>query len=125
MMSSVYAPNTDYHWGQRPCEGKLPSNLTCVWDGKAARHTHPGLGVACMRSNDAEMHPFSYGGQFRPEKEKYNEQFTPSSSASTPAKAIQVANSFYDHCLYRTIVRLAIFTLGITGVLITAARSFV
>lgn len=54
----------DANWGQRPCEGQVPSTHTCVsgW-GLAARRTHPGLGAACKGSNAADLEPHSYGGQ--------------------------------------------------------------
>lgn len=54
----------DANWGQRPCEGLVPSTHTCVsgW-GLAARRTHPGLGAACKGSNAADLEPHSYGGQ--------------------------------------------------------------
>lgn len=54
----------DICWGQRPCEGVAPSNLTCVSDGElAARRTLPGLGAAQKGSHAADLIPCSYGGQ--------------------------------------------------------------
>lgn len=65
-MNLTYA-EPDENWGQRPCEGLLPSPLICVSRrGLAARRTHPGLGAACKGSNAADLFPHSYGGHFRP-----------------------------------------------------------
>lgn len=66
-MNLSYA-EPDESWGQRPCEGFMPSSLTCVSErGLAARRTHPGLGAACKGSNAADLLPHSYGGHLRPE----------------------------------------------------------
>lgn len=67
VMNLSYA-EPDESWGQRPCEGLVPSSLTCVSArGLAARRTHPGLGAACKGSNAADLLPHSYGGHFGPE----------------------------------------------------------
>jgi len=63
-MNLSYA-EPDESWGQRPCEGLVPSSHTCVSArGLAARRTPPGLGAACKGSNVADQHPHSYGSQF-------------------------------------------------------------
>ena len=63
VMNLAYA-EPDANWGQRPCEGLVPSTHTCVSGrGLAARRTHPGVGAACRGSNAADLEPRSYGGQ--------------------------------------------------------------
>lgn len=121
MMRPVRA-QPDYDWGQRPCEGLVPSALTCFSGGRvAARRTPPGWGAACWRSNVAERISLSYGGQhfcWSDKRKKENEQETsPSSSATAP---IKMALDFYNPRYPWQDLRLPVFTMGMMSVLLTA-----
>ena len=92
---------TDKTWGQRPCEGFVPSVHTCVSGrGLAARRTHPGLGAACKGSNAADRDPRSYGGQcfFWPEqRELYHVQERRSAPAAAPQATFEMAVCVHRH----------------------------
>ena len=99
-MNLAYA-QPDKTWGQRPCEGLVPSPHTCVSGrGLAARRTHPGLGAACKGSNAADRDPCSYGGQrcCWPEQRNYHHvQERRSAPAAAPQATFEVAASLYRH----------------------------
>lgn len=98
VMNLAYA-EPDETWGQRPCEGSEPSNLTCVSAcGVAAGRTHPGLGAACKGSNAADLLPESYGGQIRPGYRRLShEQQKRSEPAAASQEAFEVAVPIYRH----------------------------
>lgn len=91
----------DVTWGQRPCEGFVPSSHTCVSGrGLAARRTHPGLGAACKGSNAADLDPRSYGGQCFcwPEQRKlHHVQERCSAPAAAPQATFEMAVSLHRH----------------------------
>lgn len=115
VMNLSYA-ESDESWGQRPCEGLVPSSHTCVSArGLAARRTPPGLGAACKGSNAADQHPHSYGGQFWPEwrsKRHAKERRSAPAAASkeTFKKAVHLDRRDH-HC------SLAEHGLGLSGVI--------
>lgn len=101
-MNLTYA-EPDENWGQRPCEGLLPSTLICVSTRElAARRTHPGLGAACKGSNAADLLPHSYGGHFRPGSRSKNHAKEKSSApAAASQETFQMAvrlDRRRDHC---------------------------
>lgn len=99
VMNLAYA-EPDANWGQRPCEGLVPSTHTCVSGrGLAARRTHPGLGAACKGSNAADLEPRSYGGQRLCWSELRTYPYVQEKS-SAPAAASQ-ATFETAICLYR------------------------
>lgn len=119
-MNLSYA-EPDESWGQRPCEGYVPSSLTCVSArGLAARRTPPGLGAACKGSNAADQLPHSYGGHFGPEsrsKRHAKERRSPPAAASQETFKVAVRLDRRDnHC------SLAEHGLGLSGVISKVLR---
>ncbi len=101
----------DENWGQRPCEGLVPSSHTCVSArGLAARRTPPGLGAACKGSNAADLDPRSYGGQYFCWPEQENPNYV-QERCSAPAAALQ-ATFEMAVCLYRHRDRFPTLGLG-------------
>lgn len=87
----------DKGWGQRPCEGKLPSISTCVsgWT-VAARRARPGPGAAWKGSNVADRIPRSNGGQrfcWPEPRSSYNARQGSSLPAAASQTSIMVAVS--------------------------------
>ena len=91
----------DKSWGQRPCEGFVPSTHTCVSGGTVAvRRTHSGLGAAWKGSNVADRYPRSYGGQhFRwSELRRLRYAILKRSSPATASEAAIKATVSLDSC---------------------------
>ena len=111
----------DETWGQRPCEGFEPSNLTCVSAcGVAAGRTHPGLGAACKGSNAADLLPESYGGQLRPGYRKLShEQQGRSEPAAASQEVFEMAVYLYR---YRKSVPTLELAFGRWGVISSPLR---
>ena len=116
-----------YTWGQRPCEGLLPSTRFSDSAGVVAarRRAQRGLGAACKRSNVADRTPRSYGGQqFRwQEQRKLNDgRERPPSPAAASETAFKMALCLRGSRHFRETHPAHHELVGVTDDLFTAVK---